>query len=158
DQNHSVRLGDIPSKLPQIGFSESHNLQTEVLELLADRFLVEDTDYRVFTMNGRHDGNAEVDIASLITCLETSVLRDAALGDVEFRHDLDTRNNRGVMLLGDRSHRLGQTTIDPILNADFGITRLDMDVTGTPLQCGKDNGIDQADDRAGFILRQLLDG
>jgi hypothetical protein len=37
-----------------------------------------------------HDGDAEVDGAAGDAELEAAVLRDALLGDVELRHDLDT--------------------------------------------------------------------
>ena len=108
-------------------------------------------------MDRRHDGNTEIDGAALIARLETSVLRNAAFGNIEFRHDLDARKNRRVMFLGDRRHGFGQRAVDAVLHTDFGVARLDVDVARSPLERRKDDRVDQPDDRAGFFLRDLFD-
>ena len=47
----------------------------------------------VLAVDGRYDGDAEVDGAAGELELEAAVLRDALLGDVELRHDLDAPPN-----------------------------------------------------------------
>ena len=108
-------------------------------------------------MDGRHDRNAEIDRTPLVSRLESAVLRNAAFGNVELRHDLDARNDRRVMLLRDRRHGFGQRAVDAILHADFGVARFDVNIAGSPLQRGKNDRVHQADDRAGLFLRDLLD-
>ena len=131
------------------------------MELLAHRLLVEDAEHGVFAVNRGHDGNAEVDGALRIAVLhpEAAVLRNAALGDVQLAHDLDTRNDGGVMLLADRRHGLREHAVDAELDAHRIVASLDVNVTGPALQRGKDRGIDQANDRADVALRgQPVDG
>ena len=101
-----------------------------------------------------HDGDAEVDGAPVVAHAEAAVLRHAPLGDVEFGHDLDTRDDGGVMLLRDRFHRLLQHAVDAVLDDDRIVASLDVDVAGTPLQGGEDGGVDQADDRTDVALRR----
>ena len=156
-QNHSVRLVDVAPELLQVGFGKTDDIQAQRPEFFADRFLVENTDDRIFAVNRRHDRNAEVDRASLVARLEASVLRNAALGNVEFRHDLDARNDRRVMFLGDRRHRFGQRAVDAVLHTDFGVARFNVNIAGSPLERREDDRVDQADDRAGFFLRDLFD-
>src|SRR5271166_3795845 len=110
-------------------------------------------------MNGGHDGDAEVDGAGVIADPETAILRDAALGDIELAHDLDTRDDGGVVLLGNGLHGLLQYAIDAILDDHGVVARLDVNVAGPPLQCRKNGGVHQPNDGADVGLgRQLLDG
>src|SRR6185369_11153299 len=83
DQDHAVRLGDVATKLAQVVFRETNHVQIQVAKLFVDLFFVENTNDRVFTVNRRHDRNAKVDVATLVTNTETTVLRHATLGDVE---------------------------------------------------------------------------
>ena len=95
----------------------------------------------------------------LIAHAETSVLRHAALGDVQLAHDLDTRDDGGVVLLGDGLHGLLQHAVNAVLDDHGVVARLDVNIAGAPLQRGKDGGVHQADDGADVGLgRQLLDG
>ena len=76
------------------------------MNFLGHRFFVEDAQDGVLAVDGRHDGDAEVDEAALVADAETAVLGDAALGDVELGHDLDTRKDGLVVLARDGRHRL----------------------------------------------------
>ena len=60
--------------------------------------------------------------------LEAAVLRDALLGDVELRHDLDAADDRLVVPLVDRLHRLVEHAVDAVLDHHLGVARLDVDV------------------------------
>ena len=89
--------------------------------------------------------------------LEAAVLRHALLGDVELRHDLDARDDRAVVPLVDRRHRRLQHAVDPVLDVDRVVLRLDVDVARAALDGGVDRRVDEADDRA-RIGRELVDG
>ena len=129
------------------------------MEFFGERFLVEDAKHRVFAVNRRHDGNAEIDEAALVTHAEAAVLRDAALGDVQFAHDLDARKDRGVPFLGDRGHGVLQHAVNAVLDDDFDVRGLDVNVGGAALERREDYGVHEAHDRADAgIARQLLDG
>ena len=136
---------------------EAEDVEPQLVELLADRFLVENTDDRVLAVHARHDRDAEVDRLARQPQLEAAVLRHALLGDVELRHDLDARDDRAVEALVDRPHRRLQHAVDAVLHVHRVVLRLDVDVAGAPLDGGVDRRVDEADDRA-RVGRQLLDG
>jgi len=62
-------------------------------------------------------------------------------------------------LLGDGLHGVLQHAIDTVFDGDFGVTRFDVDITGAALECGEDNGLHEAHDRAGgAIASQTIAG
>src|SRR5260370_19675279 len=105
-------------------------------------------------MDRRHDGDTEINWPLRLSVLhaEASVLRHAALGDIELAHYLDARNDSGVVLLRDRRHGLGQHAVNAELDADRIIAGLDMNIAGPPLQRSEDGGIHEPDDRAHVTL------
>ena len=127
------------------------------MELFADRFLVEDSNNRVFAVHARHDRDAEVDRLARQPQLEASVLRHPLLGDVELGHDFHARDDRAVEAAVDWPHRGLEDAVDAVLHVDRIVARFDVDVAGTALNRGIDGRIDEPDDRAG-IGRQLVDG
>ena len=132
------------------------DVEAKLPELLADRFLVEDTDDGVFAVDARHHRDAEVDRLARQPQLEPAVLGHALFGDVELRHDLDARNDRAVEPLVDRPHRRLQHAVDAVLHVDRVVLRLDMDVARAPLDRTVDRRVDQPDDRA-LVGGQLVD-
>src|SRR5690349_15636212 len=110
-QDHAVRLRDVATKLAQILFRKTNDIQVEISKLFVDLFFVQDTNHCVFAVNSRHDRNAEVDVAAFITNSETAVLRHPTLGDVELRHDFDTRDQRLVISEIDRIDFRVQRTV-----------------------------------------------
>ena len=80
--------------------------------------------------------------------LEAPVLRNPLLGDVELGHDLDAADHGLMMALVDRLHRLVEDTVDAVLDDDFALTRLDVDVARPPLDGVEDRRVDELDDRA----------
>ena len=135
---------------------KAEDVEPQLGELLADRFLVENSDDRVLAVDARHDRDAEVDRLARHAQLEAAVLRHALLGDVELRHDLDARDDRAVELLGDRPHRRLQHAVDPVLHVHRVVLRLDVDVARAALDGGVDGRVDQPDDRTD-VARQPLD-
>ena len=93
-EHHAVRLGDVLAEPAQLELREPQDVEAQLGELLADRFLVEDADDRVLAVDARHDRDAEVDGLARHAQLEPAVLRHALLGDVELGHDLDARDDR----------------------------------------------------------------
>jgi hypothetical protein len=67
-------------------------------------------------MDRRHDRNTEIDGAAAVFDAEPAVLRDAALGNVELAHDLDTGNDGRVMLFADGRHGVGEHAVDTELD------------------------------------------
>src|SRR4051794_23693226 len=97
-------------------------------------------------MYRRHDRHAEVDIASLVTNPETSVLRNTSLGDVEFGHDLNTRDQRLVVSEIDRIDLGVESAVDSVLNLHLRVLSLDMNIRSARLHRVVDDRIDQLDD------------
>ena len=117
------------------------------MKLFVDLFFVENTNDRVFAVNRRHDRNTEVDVASFVTNAETAVLRHATLGDVELRHDLDTRDQRLVISEIDRIDFRVERAVDSILDLHFRVASLDVNIGSARLHRVVDDRVDELDDR-----------
>ena len=136
---------------------KAQDVEPQLVELLADRLLVEDADHGVLAVDARHDRHAEVDRLLGQPELEAPVLRHALLGDVELGHHLDARDDRRVVPLVDRPHGGLQHAVDPVLHVHRVVLGLDVDVARAPLDGRVDHRVDQPDDRAG-IAREPFDG
>src|ERR1035437_3240098 len=160
DQHHAVGLRDVAAELDQVGIAEAHHVEREFVELLAHGFLVQHAQYGVLTVDGGHDGDAEIDQAVLIAHAEAPVLRDALFGDIEFAHHLDARDDGALPVLGDGRHGIVKHAIDAVLDGHFLIARFDVNIAGAPFQSVEYRGIDQLDDRRDIRIRggQLVDG
>src|SRR5437870_10040376 len=101
-QHHAVRLGNIAAKLAQIFLIKTDHIQIEILEGFVNLLLVENTNYGVFAVHGRHDRDTKIDVPRFVTNPKAAVLRHASFGDIQFRHDLDTRDQRLVIREIDR--------------------------------------------------------
>ena len=94
----------------------------------------------------------------LVADAETAVLRDAALGNIELAHDLDTREDGLVMLARNRRHRGLEHTVNAVLHEQRIVVRFDVNIRRAAFEGGEDSRIDETDDRADvFFGRQLLD-
>src|SRR4030095_1489581 len=144
-EHHPVRLTNVLPESPQLLLRETKDIELELGELLADRFLVQDTDDGVLAMDARHDRDTEVDSLTGHAHLETSVLRNALLGDVELRHHFHARDDRAVKLLPDRTHGRLEDSIDAVLHVNGVVACLDVDVAGASLDGGVDRGVHQLD-------------
>src|SRR5438128_1282904 len=55
--------------------------------------------YDLFAVDHRHDTYAQIELSTLVvTEREASVLRSPPLGDVEVRHDLESRHHSGLVV------------------------------------------------------------
>src|SRR5215468_3470983 len=156
DQHHPVRLADEAAERGQQIRFESDDFQFKVFELFVDLLLVEDADHRVFAVDRGHDRNAEVDAPALNAHAETPVLRDAALGDVEFGHDLDARDDRLMMADVYGVARLVERAVDAVAHDHVGVSRLEVDVGGAFFERGEDDGVYELDDRRHLVAREAV--
>ncbi len=85
-------------------------------------------------MLGRHDSDADVDVGAAHPQTRGAVLRQAPLGDVEARDDLDAGDDGLRQYAGGRGHR-PQQPIDPHADDKARQKRLDVDVAGAQLDC-----------------------
>ena len=89
--------------------------------------------------------------------VDPAVLRDPALGDVETRHDFQTRDHRALQRLDVFRHRhLDQAAVDPVADAQVGGQRLDVDVGRALVERLADDLVDELDD-AGLLVVVLVD-
>jgi hypothetical protein len=146
DKHHAVGFFDIAAELGKIVIAEADHIERKLGKLFAHRFFVEHTQHGVFAMNGGHDGDAEIDEAAFIAHAETAVLRNAAFGDIELAHDLDTRNDRRIPFFGDGRHGVLQNTVNAVFDGQLLIARFDVNIAGAPFEGVEDGGIHQLDD------------
>ena len=150
------RLADVLPEPSKLLLRQTEDIELELGELLADRFLVQNTNDGIFAVDARHDRDAKVDRLARHPDLETPVLRDSLLGDVELRHHFHARDDRAVKLLGDRPHGRLKHAVDAVFHVDGVVAGLDVDVTGSTLYRGVDRRVHELDDRAD-VARQALD-
>ena len=70
------------------------SLHADLAQVELHRALVEDTHDDAFAVDHRDDRHADVDLAALHLQLDAAVLRQALLGDVQPRHDLQAADDR----------------------------------------------------------------
>ena len=159
NQDHAVRLVNVAPETVEFLGRKADHVQSQVGKFLGKCFFVEHAKNCVFAVAGRHDRYAQVDVTAFVLHSETAVLRNAALGDIQFAQNLDAREHCGVMFLGDRLHGVLQDTVNAVLHGDFRVLRFDVDVAGAALKGSEDDGLDQANHRAGgAIARQAIAG
>ena len=105
-------------------------------------------------MQGWDGGDAEVDLLAAHGQLDAAILRQSALSDIEPRHDLDARGDRGRQTHGGR---LGfvQNAVIAVANAQPVLERLDVDIGGAGFHGAGDDLVDQTDHGrlAGHVLQ-----
>ena len=87
----------------------------------------------------------QVNLFALDTELDTAILRQAPLGNVEAGHDLDARNHRSRKPARGRLH-LVHDPVHAVAHDQTVFKRLNVNVRCTCLQCMADDEADQADD------------
>src|SRR6185295_15145042 len=90
-------------------------------------------------------GDAEVDLAAHQPQLDASVLRQASLGDVELRHDLDARHDRRLQPAR-RGFDVVQHAVDAVTDLELVLERLDVDIRRALLERPVDEQVDEPDD------------
>ena len=150
DQKHAVR---------QAG-EMLHALQHAVVEAQAAQVVeiaggaVQQAHDDALAVQRGQGGDAQIHFAAHHLDLDTPVLRQAALGDVELGHQLEARNDGGLQLAR-RRFLVEQHPIHPEAHAEFLLERLDVNVARALFEGIRDHGVHQADDRrfAGHIAQ-----
>ena len=132
-------------------------LHAERGEVEAARLLVEQAQHDALAVAGGQRGDAHVDRAAGDAQADAAVLRQALLGDVEPRHDLDARDQqRGDGALG--LQHLAQHAVDAEAHHEAVLVGLDVDVGGVFLDRLRQHRVDQADDRRVVLALQRSEG
>src|SRR4029077_8293177 len=86
DENHAVRLMYVTAEARDVLRIESDYVEGEVTEFFAERFFVEHAKHGILAVYRRHDRDTKVNETTFVANTEAAVLRNAALGDIEFAH------------------------------------------------------------------------
>ena len=116
------------------------------VERQAARLLVEQAQHDALAVPRRDRRDAHVDGAARDAQRDAAVLRQALLGDVELRHDLDARYDErrdGAF----RLQHLAQHAVDAEPHRHAVLVRLDVDVRGVVLDRLRQQRVDEPDDR-----------
>jgi hypothetical protein len=117
--------------------------------------LVEQAQHHALAVAGGHRGDAHVDRAPGDAQRDAAVLRQALLGDVEARHDLDARHQqRRQRALG--LQHLAQHAVDAEAHHQPVLEGLDVDVGGVLATAWVSSGVDQPDDRRVVLALQQV--
>ncbi len=149
DEHQAVRLRDHPVDQRPVRLAHA-----EADEIERQRALVEQTHDHALAVERRDGRDADVDLASFEPQGDVAVLRDVALGDVHVRHDLHATDQGRLEML--RRLRLrDQHAVDPVLDPQLALERLDVDVRRAGLDRLEQQQVHQIDERR--LLRHPVD-
>ena len=120
--------------------------------------LVQQTRDDLLAVDGGEGRDTQVEASVFDADVEAAVLGDAALGDVQARHDLQTGQHRALQV-----SRHGQDVphhaVDAHADQKLGLMRLEVNVAGALGDGALDDAVDQADGRGagGAVLAKLVD-
>src|SRR5262249_33594679 len=118
DQQHAVRLLGQAAQLRNGCRLEAEQVKPQPPDLVGKRLLVQYAQHRVFAEDAGHDRHAHVDLATAVEDLESSVLRNAALRDIELGHHLDPRNHLFGELGAGNGVRGAEHSVETILDRE----------------------------------------
>ena len=125
-------------------------LEAELRHVEHQLVFVEQTQDDLLAEERRQARHAEVDLLERAVDrepdLDAAVLRQALLGDVELRHDLDARRDR-VAELHRRRHHVVEDAVDAEPDAELLLVRLDVDVARALLDRRHQHQVHEPDDR-----------
>src|SRR5205823_5986218 len=101
--------------------------KTQVFQRNVDRAVIENTHDALLAVRGGQCAHAQVDLAVGDGRANTAVLRQSAFADVQVRHDLQSRDDRGVHRVR-RGHRLEQNAVNAVTDAEKLFFRLDVNI------------------------------
>ena len=148
NEHHSVRIGDRP-----LEFFETLLLKTELGHVEHQLVFVEQTKHDLFAKERRQGRNTKIEFARAVVDLDldldAAVLRQAFLGNIEFRHDLETRDER-VADLHRRMHHVVQNAVNTKSDAEILFVRLDVNIRRSAAKRIDHQHVYQPDDRSIF--------
>ena len=142
DQHDAVRQFQRRSQL-----ADDRRRQAEAGVVEHDGGAIEDAQHHRLAMQRGDGGDAEIDVLAAHGHLDAPVLRHAPFGDIEPRHDLDARGDRGGEVTR-RRFRLVQHAVVAVADAQPILERFDVDVGGLGFHRAGDQQVDQPDHRA----------
>ena len=113
--------------------------------------LVEQTDDDLFAKDGGQYGNTEIHFLAGDTDAETTVLREAALGDIEAGENLNARGDRELEGFGRRTG-LDKVAVHAVAELERFLERLDVNVRRFFLERLHEDKVDDFDDRGVLAL------
>ena len=117
--------------------------------------LVQETHDDLFPKERRQHGNSNIQLLSGAHLqLDSPILSQSPLGDIEVSHHFQTREQRVLKFLRG-VHNLVQYPIDAEPYPKHLFVRLDMNIAGSASRCIRQNGIDQRNHRS--FIRSLLE-
>ncbi len=119
--------------------------ETEGSKVELDARSIENAQHHALTEHGRHRGDAQIYVLAAHGGPDAAVLRHAALGDVEMRHDLQPRRHGRAQRQRQRLDG-GEDAVDTIADAQTVRPRLDMDVGCPHFHGARDEIMHQPDD------------
>ena len=150
-QQNTVRAGEQVVELGQGILGKAHGLQLQL-----HTGAVQHTHHDALAVHRGHGRDTQVQLAAFHAGFDTAVLRQAALGNVQMRHQLNARAHRSRQA---RRHQLAGVdhTVHAVTHVQTVVKRLQMDVGRAQVGHLANNAVDQADHRrfAGQILQML---
>ena len=147
-EDHAVRVRD---RFHQLAFGA--RLDTELLEVEGEVALVENSEHDLLAEQRGQHTHTEVDDLPADLQFDAAVLRHASFGDVQRRHDLESRDQGRAHLEG-RLHDFGQRTIDAIPHAQFMLEALEVNIRGALVYRVDEDGVDELHHRRFVDLRR----
>ncbi len=127
---------------------ERRPFHAEVGQRELDRAAIEDAHHDAFAEGHRDHADAQVDLAAVRLDLESAVLRQSPLGDVEVGEDLDAADDRVLKLADGRRHvRVLEHAVDAVAHAKVVLERFAVDVAGPLVDRFEQYLVDELDDR-----------
>ena len=113
--------------------------------------LVQDPHDKALAVDHRDDRDANVDFPTVDPELDSPVLGQSLLGDVQLGHDLQTRDNGSLETVDFRRHRLGlKDTVDAVTHDDPACLGFDVHVTGPSVDRLDEDLVDEPN-HGGFL-------
>ena len=107
---------------------------------------VEQSQHDTLAERGRDRRDAQIDIAARDAQADSAVLRQALLGDIEARHDLDARRDRRLKALGRRQHVVHHA-VHAEAHHHFFFENFDVNIRRAILDRLRQHAVDELDDR-----------
>ena len=118
----------------------------------------QETEGHGFAVHARDGGDTDVDGLAVEFEVDATVLRHAALGDVEVRHDFQAGNQGSLKQAHvGRNGDFEQLAIDAVADAQIALQRLDVNVGRSFLQRLAEDLVDEIHDR-GLLVGLVEDG
>lgn len=150
NEDDPVRAVDQPFQLLQLFIN-----QPQLVDVGLEIAFIEQAHHHALAVLGRNGRDAHVDGLATDAQGDTAILREAFLGDVEFRHHLDTRHQQRGELTRRLQHR-AQHAVNAKAYAQGALEGFDMNIRRAVLHRLAENGVDQADHRRVFVVIEQI--